>query len=220
MGNKNSKFDLKLSYNILLEIGFIGALLILILLAKINLSESSGSILDITVQDEPSIVLPPTGIQEPEPVPPPPIPDVPIKIPDDSPIDVPPIEFTEYNSSTPLPLPHLEQVVKINVDHDRLKTFDLLPQMIGGKESLRKSIEYPRFALRTGIQGLVEVEFIVTKRGDVVDPVIIRGIGGGCDEAVLEGIKLQKFTPGVKDGALTNFKIKETVQFIIVGTIR
>ncbi len=88
--------------------------------------------------------------------------------------------------------------------------------MIGGEDVFRESIEYPIRARTFGIEGIVEVEFTVNKRGKVLDPVIVRGIGGGCDEAVLKAIKLQRYTPGVKEGELAEFRIKETVQFILL----
>ncbi len=39
------------------------------------------------------------------------------------------------------------------------------------------------------IEGRVVVQFVVDENGQVVDPQIIRGIGGGCDEAALAAVK-------------------------------
>ena len=55
-------------------------------------------------------------------------------------------------------------------------------------------------ARRAGIEGRVTVQFIVNEAGQVENPRVIRGIGGGCDEAALEAVKKAKFTPGMQRG--------------------
>ncbi|MEX2363139.1 MAG: TonB family protein [Balneolaceae bacterium] len=220
MANKVPKHDLKKMYPVFVETGVIAALLILILVANLKMPESSRTFADITPIEGPPLILPPTTVNRPTLTPPPPMPEVPIEIPDDTPLEQPPIEFDEFEIETLLSVPPLAEEVKIEVDYERLKIFEVLPTMIGGEKAFKNSIEYPPFALRTVIEGIVEVEFIVNKKGKVENPIIIRGIGGGCDEAVLKGIKLQKFTPGVKDGKVIEFRIKETVQFIILGSVK
>ena len=51
--------------------------------------------------------------------------------------------------------------------------------MIGGLKKLYSEIKYPEIARKTGIDGIVIVQFIVNKMGEVESPQIIRGIGGG-----------------------------------------
>ncbi len=74
------------------------------------------------------------------------------------------------------------------------------PQLIGGLEGLQRSVRYPEIARRVGIQGRVFVQFVVNERGEVENPVITRGIGGGCDEAALEAVKMAQFSPGTQRG--------------------
>jgi len=74
------------------------------------------------------------------------------------------------------------------------------PELIGGLRSIQSRIEYPELARRAGIEGRVIVQFIVDEQGNVVDPHILRGIGGGCDEAALEAVKQAKFEPGKQRG--------------------
>lgn len=74
------------------------------------------------------------------------------------------------------------------------------PILIGGLEGIQRSVKYPEIARRAGLEGRVYVQFIVNEKGEVEDPVITRGIGGGCDEAALEAVKLAKFTPGKQRG--------------------
>ncbi|MEQ9265522.1 MAG: energy transducer TonB [Balneolaceae bacterium] len=75
-----------------------------------------------------------------------------------------------------------------------------MPQLIGGLADLQKSVIYPEEAVRRGIEGRVTVQFLVTETGNVICPNVIRGIGGGCDEAALNAVSNAKFEPGMQRG--------------------
>ena len=75
-----------------------------------------------------------------------------------------------------------------------------MPELIGGLGSLQKEIEYPERALRANIEGRVYVRFIVNEKGEVENPEVVRGIGGGCDEEALRVVKMAKFKPGLQRG--------------------
>ena len=65
---------------------------------------------------------------------------------------------------------------------------------------LQAQVTYPEMALRTGIEGRVTIQFIVNERGQVENPRVIRGIGGGCDEEALKAVSQARFTPGLQRG--------------------
>jgi TonB family protein len=75
-----------------------------------------------------------------------------------------------------------------------------MPEPIGGMPAIYERVRYPEIARRAGIEGRVVVQFLVDKEGNVVDPFILRGIGGGTDEAAIEAIRGVKFNPGVQRG--------------------
>jgi TonB family protein len=75
-----------------------------------------------------------------------------------------------------------------------------MPEPIGGMQAIYNNVTYPEAARKAGIEGRVVVQFVVDKEGNVTNPQIIRGIGGGCDEAALEAVKNVKFTPGTQRG--------------------
>lgn len=75
-----------------------------------------------------------------------------------------------------------------------------MPELIGGLASVQSKIEYPEMARRAGIEGKVYIQFIVNENGDVENPRVIRGIGGGADEAALDAVRDAKFKPGVQRG--------------------
>jgi protein TonB len=55
-------------------------------------------------------------------------------------------------------------------------------------------------AVKANIQGRVYLQFIVNENGDVENPVVLRGIGGGCDEEAIRVIRETKFSPGLQRG--------------------
>ena len=72
----------------------------------------------------------------------------------------------------------------------------LVPQLIGGEESIRQSFRYPREAREQGIKGEVVVSFVVNEEGGVEDVVVDQSIGGGCDEEAMRVVREARFTPG------------------------
>lgn len=94
---------------------------------------------------------------------------------------------------------------------------DEMPEIVGGLSSLYSQIEYPREAVRQGVEGRVFVQFVVDESGTPVDPVILRDIGAGCGEAAVEAIKKIKFTPGKQNGTAVKVKFSLPVSFEIKG---
>ena len=85
-------------------------------------------------------------------------------------------------------------------EEDFFVVVEEMPELIGGLASIQRQVEYPEMARRAGIEGRVYIQFIVNENGDVEDPRVIRGIGGGADEAALEAVKQARFKPGVQRG--------------------
>lgn len=75
-----------------------------------------------------------------------------------------------------------------------------MPKLKGGLASLQQCVNYPEEARKAGIQGRVIVQFIVNKQGNVENPQIIRGIGGGADEEAIRCVKTAQFEPGKQRG--------------------
>jgi TonB family protein len=74
------------------------------------------------------------------------------------------------------------------------------PVLIGGLEGLHRLARYPERAYAFGIEGRVFLQFVVDQAGRVVDPVVTRGLGMGCDEEALRVIRLARFEPGTVGG--------------------
>lgn len=88
-----------------------------------------------------------------------------------------------------------------------------MPEPIGGMEAVYAGLVYPEIARRAGIEGRVVVQFIVDENGNVSYPQIIRGIGGGADEAVLDALQPVKFRPGMQRGRAVKVQMQLPIVF-------
>ena len=91
----------------------------------------------------------------------------------------------------------------------------VMPQPVGGLEAIYKHIVYPEIAQKAGIEGKVYVLVYVNEKGGVDDVKVLKGIGAGCNEAAVDGIKAVKFTPGKNNGAPVKTKLSLSINFKI-----
>jgi periplasmic protein TonB len=101
---------------------------------------------------------------------------------------------------------------------DQPSTFviiDRMPEPIGGWRRVQQALQYPEAARKARIEGEVLVQFIVNEQGDVVDPVVLKGIGNGCDEAAITAIQQVRFKPGMMQGKPVKVRLERIVTFKI-----
>jgi protein TonB len=87
------------------------------------------------------------------------------------------------------------------------------PTLNGGLKELQKKVLYPSVAVQAGIEGRVVVQFVINDKGIVLNPSIVRGIGGGCDEEAIRVIKLARFSPGMQRGKPVAVKYTIPISF-------
>ncbi len=95
------------------------------------------------------------------------------------------------------------KIVDINLENED-QVFDRvekMPQYGKGDEDLMsylaENIKYPASAREDSIEGTVVLQFIVNKDGDVIDPVVVRAVGGGCDDEALRVVEsMPRWQPG------------------------
>ena len=197
---KQAKADLRRSYNVYLQLGLIVALLSFIGLVRINLYSEPPSPPPIEEQEEVVMeeVIQTKQIETP---PPPPRPPVPVEVPNDEIIEDEILDLdTELDLGDMFELPPPPPPRDDEPEDDFFVVVEQMPQLRGGLGALQRKVSYPEMARRAGIEGRVTVQFIVNEQGRVENPRVIRGIGGGCDEAALEAVKDAKFTPGMQRG--------------------
>lgn len=196
---KQAGVDLRRSYNIFLQFGLIVALLFIIGLVKINLYSAPPEAIAVEEQEEVVMeeVIQTKQIETP---PPPPRPPVPVEVPNDEIIEDEILDLdAELDLDGPLDLPP-PPPPSDDEEEDFFVVVETMPQLKGGLADLQRKVKYPEMARRAGIEGRVTVQFIVNEQGRVENPRVIRGIGGGCDEAALEAVKQAKFSPGMQRG--------------------
>lgn len=188
-------------YRVKTYIGVVGALLVFITLFKTSFSFSSDADFQVVEQEVIKMeeVIQTEQHQKP---PPPPRPPVPVEVPNDQILDDLDLNLDaslDLDMALDLPPPPTRRVVE-EEEPEIFLVVENEPVLIGGLEGIQKSITYPELARRAGIEGRVFVQFVVDEKGNVIDPIVIRGIGGGCDEAALEAVKKAKFIPGKQRG--------------------
>ena len=196
---KSAKADLRRSYNITLQFGLIVALLFMIGLVRVNLYSEPPAPPPIELQEEVVMeeVIQTKQIETP---PPPPRPPVPVEVPNDEIIEDDVVDLDlEFDLDGPMDLPP-PPPPPAEEEEDFFVVVENMPELQGGLAELQRKVKYPEMARRAGIEGRVTVQFIVNERGEVENPRVIRGIGGGCDEAALAAVKQAKFTPGMQRG--------------------
>ena len=197
---KVREVDLRLSYNLHLQIGFIVSIAIFLILFKVNMPTKVPSPILIEEQEEIFIeeVIQTKQIETP---PPPPRPPVPVEVPNDEILEDEIIDLdTELDLDGPLDLPPPTPPKSAETQDDFFVVVEQMPQLIGGLASLQKKVRYPEMARRAAIEGRVTIQFIVNEQGKVENPRVIRGIGGGCDEEALKAVMTARFKPGMQRG--------------------
>jgi periplasmic protein TonB len=90
---------------------------------------------------------------------------------------------------------------------------EVMPEPVGGIEAIYKRIVYPEVAKKAGISGKVYVLVFVSESGSVDDVKVIKGLGAGCDEAVIDAVKGSNFKPASNKGAAAKVKLSLAFTF-------
>ena len=197
---KKPSYDLRNYYTLLLEGGLILALLISIAAVKITFT-SDGP--DDIVLDNPEDVVMEEVVQtkQIETPPPPPRPPVPVEVPNDEIIEDDIIDIdAELDFDGPIDLPPPPPQEEEEEEEEIFVVVEQMPELKGGLAGLQKRVKYPELARRAGIEGRVIIQFVVNEQGQVTNPRVVRGIGGGCDEEALRAVRTAKFSPGMQRG--------------------
>lgn len=210
---KKPKADLRKYYTVFWEIGLVVVLLIFIIAMKVDLRSGENN-MDLTEEQEVVEMKEVVQTQQKKKPPPPPQPQVPVEVPNDEVIEETEINLnSELDLDEPLPEPP-QQKSEGDKEEDFFVAVEDQPELIGGIGELQKKVTYPPRCKRAGIEGRVTVQFIVNTEGEVENPKVIRGIGGGCDQAAIEAIKKHaKFKPGRQRGKAVNVQMSLPILF-------
>ncbi len=88
-----------------------------------------------------------------------------------------------------------------------------MPEPVGGLKEIYSKIKYPEIAKKSGIEGKVFIMAMINENGTVDDVKIIKGIGGGCDEAAMKAVKDSKFSTAKNKGVNVKVKLSLSIEF-------
>jgi periplasmic protein TonB len=141
-----------------------------------------------------------------------------VEIPDDE--EIPEDLLIDFDIEI-MPDAVIEEIVFVNTpEPERVEEIVEFPEIqaepIGGwnayYRAIGKALKYPSQAQRMNIEGMVFVQFVVDKDGNVSEIEIIRGIGAGCDE---EAIRVISEGPKWKPGRQRAIPVKSRMRFPI-----
>ncbi len=73
--------------------------------------------------------------------------------------------------------------------------------------------QYPRLALAARLEGVVILEALIGRDGNVRDVKVLRGMSMGLTEAAVAAVKQRRYKPGLLNGEPVEFALTVTVQF-------
>lgn len=205
--------DHRKNYWLHLQIGFICSLTIFLVVFRMQFEAEPPTIMDIAVQEEIMMeeVIQTKQVTTP---PPPPRPPVPVEVPNDEVIEDEILDLdAELDLDGPLDLPPPPPPSDEQDEEQIFIVVEQPPKLIGGIQSVHKRIIYPEVARAAGIEGRVVLQFIVDQEGNIINPRVIRGIGGGCDQAALKALEGAKFQPGLQRGRPVKVSYSLSISF-------
>jgi len=206
---KTSRANLENKRLIFMEIGLIISLIVVLVGFKWKSTERNYDVSKtreyVNIQEE----MIPITQHLTKPIPPPPISKaVIINIVDDDIItkddiiiiDVEANQETKVEEYIPHDFQDMEEEKEIS-EEPIFVIVESIPTFPGGMAKLmaylHQNIKYPTQAKEVGIQGKVFVSFVIEKDGSVSDVLLLRGIGGGCDEEAIRVISnMPNWIPG------------------------
>ena len=80
-------------------------------------------------------------------------------------------------------------------------------------EFIYSTMQYPETAVRQGIEGNVNLTFIVEPDGQTSNIKIVSGINGGCNEEAIRVIALTKWSPAIRDKKYVRYRMSFSMSF-------
>lgn len=94
------------------------------------------------------------------------------------------------------------------------------PEFEGGIDAFHRyimnEIKYPLQARQAGVEGRVDVQFVVEKDGSLQEVTAINGIGSGCDEEAVRVLQsMPRFKPATQNGKPVRVRMVVPITFAL-----
>ena len=90
---------------------------------------------------------------------------------------------------------------------------EIMPEPIGGMNTIYKKLVYPEAAKENKIEGTVKILAFIEKNGEVSSSQVVEGIGYGCDENARLSVYYTRFKPGLQKGKKMKVQMVITIKF-------
>ncbi|MCD4653272.1 energy transducer TonB [bacterium] len=146
-------------------------------------------------------------------------------------IEEPKVKKKKKVLAKPIPQQEMTDLEEISIDEDVDLVYDIDdidfeepeappdgPLRVGGDVKSPKRIhyvnpKYPEIARKARISGIVILEAIINKEGNVIDVKILKSLNSLCDASAIRAARQWKFEPGTQNDIPVDVVMTLTVQF-------
>ncbi len=130
-------------------------------------------------------------------------------------------QLKKGNKQSEFSLPPLIEEDKKNLDDDPayFMNADVMPEPIGGMNTIYKKLIYPPEAKKNNIEGTVKVLAFIEKNGEVSSAQVVESIGYGCDENARLSVYYTRFKPGLQKGQRVKVQMIIPIEFKLDKTL-
>ena len=136
--------------------------------------------------------------------PPPPRPPIPVEVPNDEILEEDDLVLDatlDIGLGAALPPPPVHEEPEDEGPEDEIFIIvEETPTIIGGMAALSADLEYPLLARRAGIEGTSVIRIVVNRDGTPSDATVLRSAHELLDQAALDAVVKQRYTPGRQRG--------------------
>ena len=225
---KSEKADLKNKRLLFTEIGFVAALLVVLVAFEIKSSDKKSSTIEaenIAVEEEEII-----PITQDTPPPPPEAPKIPIFsddltiVDDDIKVDNEMMNLEDDANLGVEMYDYVEEVVEETVEEEAIpfQLVETKPSFNGGDANefskwVNERLNYPEIAKENGVQGRVMLQFTVNADGSVSNVKVLRGVDPSLDK---EAVRVVSSSPKWTPGKQRDRNVKVTYTFPVIFQLR
>ena len=127
----------------------------------------------------------------------------------------------KQNGTDALNLPPVEED-KTDMEDDPAyySNVEVMPEPIGGMNTIYKKVVYPVQAKENKIEGTVKIRAFIEKNGEVSSAEVVEGIGYGCDENARLSVYYTRFKPGLQKGKRLKVQMIIPIEFKLDKAIK
>ena len=130
-------------------------------------------------------------------------------------------QIQRNNEKEDLNLPPVEEdKTDLEDDPAYYMNVEVMPEPIGGMNTIYKKLVYPQDAKENKIEGNVKIRAFIEKNGEVSSAQVVEGIGYGCDENARLSVYYTRFKPGLQKGKKIKVQMLIPIEFNLDSSLK